>query len=285
MTQPTARAGCVWRNQASEEKLGFRRTGRQFELGFEDRDAGGEAVDVIAAGDGAKFALGEQAGHRDRADHRLHNGRIMVRLLEHPGAAAVAREEQRSAAFAFRHRLERAEHRPQVLVGRLGIADVELDRLAGADKRPDRDGAVVFIRADHAGDQEVATIEVVLILVHRHADVRPALEDLTLLVGEFGKGLAKTFEGRPAAELEHDVLFAACDDEGTADGSAALGNDAANLDRSAQTAPTPPKFVISSSRTRRCSPGLLAPLAIPPRSGMPGRSSARRSMRNRAGHV
>ena len=61
----------------------------------EDR-ARGESVNEILAADWAKLTGGEKPGQRKRSDDFLHRLCIVVSIAEHSGAAAVAKESQRS---------------------------------------------------------------------------------------------------------------------------------------------------------------------------------------------
>ena len=152
-------------------------------------------MDEVLAADGADLAHGEEAGDGDRAEDLVDQAHVVVGLVEEPGAAAVASEEQgtRRAGRWPDCRAQRAGF-AQVLVGGLGVADVELDGLADADQVGDRDGPGV-VGPDHVADQEVAALERLLVLVDHPADVQAVL-DPPLVVGGRAPG---TCRGGPRA--------------------------------------------------------------------------------------
>src|ERR1043166_2956080 len=137
---------------------------------FEQHHACGEAVDEVLASHGAQLALREEAGERDGARGLAHRLGVVVRPAEQAGAATVATEEQ-----ATRRRAGRLKHEPQVFIGAVGVADVELDGLADADVVADRDGAGVAVEADQVADQEIAAAEGVAVFADRPADHQAAL--------------------------------------------------------------------------------------------------------------
>ena len=63
----------------------------------EDGDAGGEAVQEVAAADGSDLARAERAGERHRAEQLLDRARIVIgRRRRTASPASVAREQQRA---------------------------------------------------------------------------------------------------------------------------------------------------------------------------------------------
>ena len=75
-----------------------------------------------------------------RAQRVLDRRRVVVRHLEHVGAAAVAGEEQRARGAAGAERLRLGAQRlAQVLVGRRAVADLQPHGLAHPDPLADRD--------------------------------------------------------------------------------------------------------------------------------------------------
>ena len=117
---------------------------------------------------------------------------VVVGLAEQVAAAAVAREHQRRPSALA------GEQEAQVLVGAVGVADLELDG------RPDlgdgADGEVPGLRvgAEHVADQEVAAPEGVLLLVDHLAHVEPVLDQLAVVRREGGDDLAQPVEARGA---------------------------------------------------------------------------------------
>src|SRR5205085_10094197 len=91
---------------------------------FKQREAGGEAVDEVAAADRAEFALGEEAGQGHVAGLGTDRGGVVVRLREEARAPAVAAEQERRGRRAVVPRPVLVQQGAQVLVGSLGVADV-----------------------------------------------------------------------------------------------------------------------------------------------------------------
>jgi len=101
----------------------------------------------------------------------------VVGFGEHARAAAGAGEQQRPGDRAatqgggFPH-----QRAPQVLVGRTGVPDVELDRLAHLELAADRDRPGLGIGAGDAADQEVPQTRFGPVLVDDDAQVHAAGE-------------------------------------------------------------------------------------------------------------
>ena len=92
---------------------------------------------------------------------------------------------QSSAATGFTSplaRVERLELRTQVLVGSLGIAKLELQRLAYARLGGDGDDAGLLVVTEQVTDEEVAVHQFITVFVHRQAykdgAARPLLDVL-----------------------------------------------------------------------------------------------------------
>ena len=62
------------------------------------------------------------------------------------------------------------------LVGRVGVANVELDRLPRANHVSDREGPGLAVRRQHVRNQEIAGLELVFVFVHRDPDMQPVAE-------------------------------------------------------------------------------------------------------------
>src|SRR5581483_978849 len=192
----------------------------------EQRQAGGEAVDEVLPADGAELAHGEEAGQRQRAEQRLHGAGVVVGLVEQPGPAAVAAEEEcpRGAGRALASGV--LQEQAEVLVGRAGVADVELHRLADADAVAEDQGAALTVQAEDVADQEVAAAERVLVLVDDQADVRALPDELLVARAQLLPELLELDRRGLATQLQDGVLVGAGDDQRLADGPAALRDDA-----------------------------------------------------------
>ena len=112
----------------------------------------------------------------------------------------------------------RSQQLAQVLVGRLGVADVELDRLAATDPVGDGQGPGPRVEADQVADQEVAAAELVAVLVDRQADEQPLLHQLLVApAAPRSSRAAQVVERRLAADLGDDVVLPLGDDQRPAD--------------------------------------------------------------------
>ena len=103
-----------------------------------------------------------------RPEQLVDDAGVVVGHAEQAPSPPVAREQQRGA----RPR-RRSSSVAQVLVGGVGVADVELHGLADARRRRrPRCAPVVAVGAEHVADEEVAAAEVGLVLVDDEADVQ-----------------------------------------------------------------------------------------------------------------
>ena len=111
----------------------------------------------------------------------------MVRLSEQPRSAAGAGEQQcpggAAAAEGGGFPLQGA---PEILIGRVGVPDVELHGLAHLHLLSHRDGSRSGVGAGDAADQEVPLARLGLVLVDDHPHVRALGEQLLLPVGQRG---------------------------------------------------------------------------------------------------
>src|SRR5581483_10971036 len=103
-------------------------TPRRGVSGGEQRQAGGEAVEEVAGPDRAELTGAEAPGDGQRAEQLVDEAGVVVGLAEEPLPPPVAGEEQGGVG------LRRGEQVAEVLVGRAGVADLELHR------PPDGDG-------------------------------------------------------------------------------------------------------------------------------------------------
>ena len=102
-------------------------------------------------------------------------------------AAAVAREQQRGVAATP------AEQRAQVLVGGVRVAHLELHGLADVDAVADRDRTGAAVGAEHVAHEEVAAVEVELVLVDDDPEVQALAHQLAV---RFGRGLHDLLQPR-----------------------------------------------------------------------------------------
>ena len=96
----------------------------------------------------------------------------MVRRLEQPRATAVAREKQGASGPSVVSVKIDLQQLVQILVGRGGVADVELDGLADTHSVGNRNDAAFAIHADDIANQEIAAQKLRLVLAEHAADVQ-----------------------------------------------------------------------------------------------------------------
>ena len=127
---------------------------------------------------------------------------------EHPRPAPVAAEQQPARCGSGGEGT--GEQRAQVFIGGVGVADVELHGLTGADQVAEGEGSALTVGSDHVRDQEVATVETLLVLTHRQADMNPPLDQL--LVGGFGIAVQRVelFDSRDQAPAWSRLSWKRC---------------------------------------------------------------------------
>src|SRR5439155_26769598 len=140
-----------------------------------------------------------------------------------------AREQQRPGDWVETFRLE---HCPQILAGRLGIANLELDGLPHLGHVADRDRARIPIDADEVADHEVAATELGLELGRRLANMQATPHQELIALGRRRVELLHALERGLPAELEDYVALRSRDRERLADGPAPLRDDSSRPVRS-----------------------------------------------------
>src|SRR4029453_13047454 len=189
----------------------------------EQREAGGEAVQEIAAADRSDLARTERSRQRDRPQQVLHHSGVVVGDGEEVAATSVAREQEGGVGVDPR------EHLPEILVRGARVPDVELNGLDDRHLLPDRQGARALVGAEQVADEEVAPAELGLVLVDDEPDVQAAAQELALLLRGRAGELLEALDRRFPAQLHDEVLLGAGHDVRAADGPAALRHERANL--------------------------------------------------------
>src|SRR5438105_665550 len=200
----------------------------------EEKDRCREAVNEMAARDGAELARREEACHWNVTERALHRTDVVIRLAEEPLTAPIARKEKRTG---YRLGALRFEHRAEILAGRLGIADLELDGLPHLGHVADRDRARIPIDADEVADHEVAATELGLELGRRLANMEAAPHQELIALGRRRVELLHALERGLPAELEDYVALRSRDRERLADGPAPLRDDRSRPVRSFEDRP------------------------------------------------
>ena len=152
----------------------------------------------------------------------------MVRRVEQPRTPAVARKHERSGGSSRPLDPPLGEEHHEVVVGRSGVAHVELHGLPHAHGVPDRKHPHLGVGTDDVAHEKRAPLTVVLIFARGAADVERRLDELLRLGIEACIDLAKTLEGRAAAQLDDQVFLRLRDHERLADRPASLRDDGAD---------------------------------------------------------
>jgi len=116
----------------------------------------------------------------------------------------------------------------QILVGRVGVADVELDRLADVDHLADGQRPRRLVGAEQIAYEKVAPLEVEPVLVDDEAKVQSLAHEPAIIVGRALHDLLEPRQRGLARELVHEVALGAGDRERLADRAAALRHDRAH---------------------------------------------------------
>src|SRR5688500_18217415 len=192
--------------------------------GGEQGEAGREAVEEVAGSDRPQFTGTEAPRQGEGAEELVDDAGVVVGLAEEPLAPAVAGEQQRRVGLGG------GEEVAQVLVGRAGVAHLELPRPPSSDVVADVDGAAAPVGSDHPPDREVAPAGLEPGIVDHAPELQPPAHELALLVVGGRRRLLEALEGGLAAELEDEVPVGLGHHVGLAHRPAALGDHGADLD-------------------------------------------------------
>src|SRR5438132_9724830 len=141
-------------------------------------------MNKVLPADRAEFALREEAGKRDDPGFLTDKAGVVMRLRKQTRAAAVAGEDQAAGGGRRMCVSVRLQERMQVLIGALGIPNLELDGLADADAIRNGQGPGLPVEPEDVADQKIAALERALVLVNDKADVQPLLEKLLVARSE-----------------------------------------------------------------------------------------------------
>ena len=130
----------------------------------------------VAAAYGAELTGAEEARERRPVERVGHDPGVVVGGAEQPRAPPVAGEQQR------RFRVVAAYECSEVLVGRGCVAHVELHGRAHVADGPDGDGTALAVGAHDVAHDEIAALELGLVLVDDQAEVKTAGHELALVV-------------------------------------------------------------------------------------------------------
>src|SRR5262249_5413653 len=122
----------------------------------------------------------------------------------------------------------------QIFVGSLGVSDMELNGLAGANSLRYRDRARIAIHANDVANQEIAALIDVLVFNQDAAHVQALSHQVLVAWGQVSQEFLKLLDSGFAAKCEDDIFLRLGDYVRFADGPAALRHNVAHADRPAQ---------------------------------------------------
>lgn len=134
----------------------------------------------IGSADWADFTLGEEAGERQTRKRGIHGGRVVVWSIEESRATTVAGKKQTTRRVGARGS-RFGKQRLQIFIGRLGVANMQLHRLANAQIIADRKGPEIWISANDVTNQKIATAKSILIFVDDSPNVQSLLKRSLLI--------------------------------------------------------------------------------------------------------
>ena len=137
----------------------------------EDDHTGRVAVQEIASPDRANLSLREKTSRRERPEALLHNSTIVMGLAKEALSTPATTEQEGSERGILVLRSIRSQEKVQVVAGRFCIAEMELHGLAFLNDVSDSDGPGLLIRSDEITNEEVAPLEVTLVLIDDNAKV------------------------------------------------------------------------------------------------------------------
>jgi hypothetical protein len=131
----------------------------------------------------------------------------------------------------------RGQEKVQVVACRFCIAELELHGLAFLNDISDRNGPGLLIRSDEVSNEEVAPLEMTLVLIDHNSQVHRAVSIATLGSSQGFEDVLESFQGRDAAEFINEVLLRPGNDKSFANRTAALRGHGSHGDRSGELHP------------------------------------------------
>ena len=108
------------------------------------------------------------------------------------------------------------------MIGRLCIANLELDGLPFLDDIPNDNGSALLVGSDQITNEKISARELRAVLVHGDTDMESPLSLGTFIRVEMFKDRLQTMQGRNSTELLNDVVLRLGYDKSIADGTATL---------------------------------------------------------------
>ena len=137
----------------------------------EDDHASRVAVQEIASPDWANLSLREKTSRGERPEALLHDSTIVMGLAKEALSTPATTEQEGSKRWILVLRAIRSQEKMQVVAGRFGIAEMELHGLAFLNHVSDCDGPGLLIRSNKVTNEEVAPLEMTLVLIDDDAKV------------------------------------------------------------------------------------------------------------------
>src|SRR5580704_4502276 len=142
----------------------------------ENGDRSCETVQEVLTANRAELTRTETTRHRDFPQELGHEPRVVVGCLEKSCASPVAREQQRRCgALAGQCGHLALQGSPEVFVSGLGVAHVELHRLANAYFAADDDRPAPGVRTNDAANKEISMPLLTAVLVDHNTHLQAAV--------------------------------------------------------------------------------------------------------------
>jgi len=188
-------------------------------------------VQKIPVADGADLAIAKEAGEAQGPKLLLDVARIVARDAKQARAAPVAATKAAAQNLAsLQVCASTREKVGNVFRACGGIAALKLNGLTGTGERADGEGAGVGVGADEVADEEIAAMKFIEVFVDDESHKKIALAFLLFRRRKLLNGVDENLVGGAVGDLVDDVLLGFRNGPCVADGSAALGNDAGQLD-------------------------------------------------------
>ena len=170
----------------------------------EDGEAGGEAVQEVAAADRADLAGAERARERQRAEQLVDDAGVVVGRAEEVPTAPVAGEQRARRAASLGRRATRAGPRRPRAASRTWNCTV----WPTSTSSPTASAPVSLIGAEHVAHEEVAALEVGRCSSTTRPRCSPCTDQLAVVVARLGRAVLEPRHRGLAGELVDEVPLA-----------------------------------------------------------------------------
>lgn len=125
----------------------------------------------IASPDRTDLSLCEKSSRRENPEALLHDSTIVMGLAKEALSTPTTTEQEGSERRIPVLCSIRSQEKVQIVAGRFCIAEMKLNGLAFLYHVSDRDGPGLLIRADEVTNEEVAPLEMALVLIDDNTKV------------------------------------------------------------------------------------------------------------------